>query len=263
MNDKRVVGYARVSTESQIDNTSIGLQVEKINDYAKLHDLIVDHIFIDEGLSGSKEDRPEYMAMMEYINTNDEVHSIIVMKADRVHRSARNLLNMIYELNEREVSLVSITESFINTETSQGRLFITMMGGFSEFERDMINERTQSGRIKKAKTKKYAGGRVPYGYDLLDSDTLSINECESVVVKKVYELRKECRSLQRIADTLNNEGIKNKNGKSWSKQAIDYMIKNKVYTGEYEYNGDKEQNNILFKIPKIVSKQLWNKVNNK
>lgn len=260
---KKIVGYARVSSESQVDNTSIGLQIEKINDYAKLHDLSVSKIFTDEGLSGSKDDRPQYLAMMEYLTTNNDIHAIVVLKADRVHRSARNLLNMIYELNEVDVSLVSITESFINTETSQGRLFITMMGGFSEFERDMINERTQSGRVKKGKSKKYAGGRVPYGYDLLDSDTMVLNDHESIVVKKVYELRKEGKSLQKVADELNNNGTMNKKGKPWSKQAIDYMLKNKVYTGEYEYHGDIEQNNISFNIPRVVSMQLWNRVNKK
>lgn len=125
-----------------------------------------------------------------------------------------------------------------------------------------VSDRTKSGRVKKGKSKKYAGGRVPYGYELLDGDTMIVNDAEALVVKKVYELRKDRKSLQKVADILNDEGILNKSGRTWSKQAIDYMIKNKVYVGEYEYDGKKEKNNITFKIPNIVSKQLWNKANN-
>lgn len=66
--------------------------------YCKLHDIKVDKIFIDKAVSGKSTDRPKYYEMINYIKEND-----------RIHRSLYNLLAMIYELQEYEVALVSVT----------------------------------------------------------------------------------------------------------------------------------------------------------
>ena len=72
---------------------------------------------------------------MDYVKVND-IDMIIVYKNDRIHRSLYNLLAMIYELQEHEVALVSVTEMF-DTSTPQGMLFLQMLGSFAEFERDV------------------------------------------------------------------------------------------------------------------------------
>ncbi|WP_212957964.1 recombinase family protein [Paenibacillus albilobatus] len=56
----------------------------------------------------------------------------------------------------------------MDTSTPQGMIFLQMIGGFAEFERKIINERTKSGRIATARKNQYAGGGVPYGYQLLN-----------------------------------------------------------------------------------------------
>lgn len=259
---KRVVGYCRVSSDSQIDNTSIDNQKEKIKDYCKLYNIELVKVFVDEGESGSSTNkRSGYNDMIEFIKENN-INGIIVYKADRIHRRLKNLLIMIEDiLQPINVAFISITENF-DTSTSQGMLFLQMIGSFSEFERKVINERTKSGRIKKGKDKKFSGGKIPYGYKLIDSDTLELEKEEATIVKDIFLSRKEGKSLNRIAQELNKKGIVTRKGKSWTKQSINYILKNQVYTGMYSYNGDKEQNNISFKIAKIVSKQLWNKVNN-
>ena len=94
---KRAVGYCRISTLMQVDNTSLKDQE------AKLHDIVIDELFIDKAVSGKSTDRPEYDKMMDYVKIND-IDMIIVYKNDRIHRSLYNLLAMIYELQEYEVS---------------------------------------------------------------------------------------------------------------------------------------------------------------
>ena len=88
---KRAVGYCRISTLMQVDNTSLKDQEEKIRMYAKLHDIVIDEMFIDKAVSGKSTDRPEYDKMMDYIKEND-IDMIIVYKNDRIHRSLYNLL---------------------------------------------------------------------------------------------------------------------------------------------------------------------------
>ena len=85
----------------------------------------------------------------------DSIDMIIVYKNDRIHRSLYNLLAMIYELQNYEVALVSVTEMF-DTSTPQGMLFLQMLGSFAEFERAVINERTRNGRIARLNENKWA-----------------------------------------------------------------------------------------------------------
>ena len=246
---KRAVGYCRISTLMQVYNTSLKDQEEKIRMYAKLHDIVIDEMFIDKAVSGKSTDRPEYDKMMDYIKTNG-IDMIIVYKNDRIHRSLYNLLAMIYELQKYEVALVSVTEMF-DTSTPQGMLFLQMLGSFAEFERAVINERTRNGRIARLNENKWVGGKPAFGYKVNKQGKFEIDEEESKIVKDIFKLRSKGLSLAKIG---------NKYG--FSKQKVDYILKNKNYIGIFEYQGKKEKNDIKIKIEPMVSKYMWNKVNN-
>ena len=254
---KKAVGYCRISTLMQIDNTSLKDQEDKIRMYAKLHDIVIDKIFIDKAVSGKSTDRPEYDNMMNYIKgicphsgskTND-IDMIIVYKNDRIHRSLYNLLAMIYELQEHEVALVSVTEMF-DTSTPQGMLFLQMLGSFAEFERAVINERTRNGRIARLNENKWVGGKPAFGYKVNKDGKFEIDEEEAKIVKDIFKLRSKGISLAKIGAKY-----------GFSKQKVGYILKNKNYIGVFEYNGKKEKNSISIEIEPIVSKYLWNKVN--
>ena len=247
---KRAVGYCRISTTMQLDNTSLKDQEEKIRMYAKLHDIVIDKVFIDEALSGKSTDRPQYYNMMDYIKTND-IDMIIVYKNDRIHRSLYNLLSMIYELQEYEVALVSVTEMF-DTSTPQGMLFLQMLGSFAEFERAIINERTRNGRIARLNENKWVGGKPSLGYKVNKYGQFEIDEEESKIVKDIFKLRSKGISLAKIGDKY-----------GFSKQKVDYILKNKNYIGLFEYYSKKDHNNIVMEIEPIVSRYMWNKVNPK
>ncbi|MFR8871764.1 MAG: recombinase family protein [Paraclostridium sordellii] len=247
---KRAVGYCRISTLMQVDNTSLKDQEDKIRMYCKLHDIEVDKIFIDKAVSGKSTDRPEYYNMMNYVKEND-VDMIVVYKNDRIHRSLYNLLAMIYELQNYEVALVSVTEMF-DTSTPQGMLFLQMLGSFAEFERAVINERTRNGRIARVKENKFVGGKPALGYKIDENGKFKIDEKEAEIVKDIFKLRSKGNPLAKIGSKY-----------GFSKQKVDYILKNKMYMGIFKYNGKKEKNNIVLDIDPIVSRYLWNKVNKK
>lgn len=246
---KRAVGYCRISTLMQVDNTSLKDQEDKIRMYCKLHDIEVDKIFIDKAVSGKSTDRPEYYEMNNYVKEND-IDMIVVYKNDRIHRSLYNLLSMIYELQDHEVALVSVTEMF-DTSTPQGMLFLQMLGSFAEFERAVINERTRNGRIARLNKKRWVGGKPALGYKVSRDGKFEIDEKEAHIVKDVFKLRSKGISLSKIGSKY-----------GFSKQKVDYILKNKNYIGIFEYRGRKEKNDIIIKIDPIVSKYMWNKVNN-
>lgn len=249
---KKVVAYVRVSSASQIENTSIETQIEKIELHCKLHDIVIDKIFKDEGISAKDTDnRNSYNEMLEYIlDKNNNIDSVVVYKSDRLHRSLKNLLITIEDIFiPNNISFISITEQF-DTSNAQGMLFLQMLGSFAEFERKIINERTKSGRLAKGKNELYLGGRVPFGYTLIDSDRLTLNYKEADIIKEIFKLRTKGMSIGKIALKYN-----------MSKSKIHYILKNKIYMGIYNYNGEVEKNKISFKVPPIVSNYIWTKAN--
>lgn len=102
---------------------------------------------------------------MQYIEQKEnEISGIVVLKADRIHRRLKNLLELIEdELEPKGIAFICVSENF-DTSTPQGMLFLQMIGSFAKFERKIINERTKGGRIATAKENKYAGGAPAYGY---------------------------------------------------------------------------------------------------
>ncbi|MDU1540512.1 MAG: recombinase family protein [Paeniclostridium sordellii] len=249
---KKVVSYLRISSASQIDNTSIEMQHEKIELYCKLNNIELVNTYIDEGLSAKDSNRPSYNEMIEFVsNKENKIDAIIVYKADRIHRSLKNLMIMVDYLQEIDVGFISITEQF-NTNTAQGLLFLQMIGSFSEFERKLISERTHSGRVSKGNKNLFPGGRIPLGYNLIDNDILSINDNEAEIVKNIFKLRSKGLSYEKIGLKYN-----------FTKQRVAYILSNPIYIGKYVYDGKVEKNKINLQVPPIVSRYIWNKVNSK
>lgn len=247
---KRVATYLRISTANQIDNTSIETQREKIQLYCKLNDIEIVKEFKDEAISAKHEHtREDYQRLIKFIaDKENKIDAIMVYKSDRIHRSLRNLMNMIWYMQGLGIDFISITEQF-DTSTAQGMLFLQMLGSFSEFERKLIAERTKSGRIANNKKQLSSGGRAPFGYRMKDKK-LVIHEEEAEIVKEIFKLRNKGKTL---------EFIGNKFG--MSKQRIHGIIRNQTYTGKYTYNGKIENNNLFLDVEPIVSRYTYNKAN--
>ena len=137
------IGYARVSTHQQEE----ALQLDA------LQRAQVDRVFLDRA-SGTLTDRPGLMSALECARPGD---SLVVWRLDRLGRSLRHLIEVVKDLEERGVALVSLTES-IDTSTPGGRLIFHVFGALAEFERDLIRERTQAG-LAAARARGRPGGR--------------------------------------------------------------------------------------------------------
>lgn len=248
--NKKAVGYCRISTNIQLDNTSLKDQEDKIRAYGNLHNIEISEIFIDKSISGRSTDRPDYDKMMNYVKEND-IDFIIVYKNDRIHRSLYNLLTMINDLQKYNVSLVSVTENF-DTSTPQGMLLLQMLASFAEFERAIITERSLNGRIAKLNEKKWVGGTPSIGYKINKEGQFVVDKEEAKIVKDIFKLRSQGLSMADIGDKY-----------GFSRQKVNYILKNRNYIGIYDYRIKKDNSHIVMDIEPIVSKQLWNKVHAK
>lgn len=244
---KNAVIYSRVSSVSQEENTSLEMQVEKANSYASTYDFHVNEVFQDVS-SGGNTERDGFQAMMTYIETY-AVNAIIVYKLDRLHRSLQNLLNHKEDLEKKGVSIVSVSEQ-IDTTTAQGKLFFNIIGSFSEFEKDIINERTSSGKREKIGRHLFTAGKIPYGYRIEKSEVLFVVESEAANVKAMFQLRKEGKSVRKIAVAVFG------NVKKYGQ--VNYILKNPAYVGKL-----RQENGKTVDIPAIITKNLFNAANKK
>lgn len=137
------LGYARVSTIQQDE----ALQRDALEAAG------VDRIYVDHA-SGATDSRPGLEELLTHLRPGDVV---VVWRLDRLGRSLRHLLDLVAELEERNVGLRSLTES-IDTSTPGGKLIFHVFAALAEFERDLIRERTQAG-LAAARARGRVGGR--------------------------------------------------------------------------------------------------------
>ena len=129
------IGYARVSTREQ----HLDMQLTALKDAG------CERIF-QEQVSGVGE-RTELQTAMQYLREGD---CLVVYKLDRLGRSMRDLLDIIEQLRQRDISLVSIRDN-IDTGSTTGKLVLHIFSALAEFERDLILDRTSEGRAEARK----------------------------------------------------------------------------------------------------------------
>lgn len=157
-----IYAYKRVSDKKQ----TMDLQTDSIAKHK------CDKVFNEKKSAGKI--LPERNKMLALLEPGD---TVMVWALDRIGRSFREIVNIVYEITEKKVVLVSLKEG-INTSTSVGRHFVNLMAIFAEMERERIRDRTIAG-LEAAKARGRIGGR-PTG---LSTD----GEKTKAYVKQLYE----------------------------------------------------------------------------
>lgn len=148
----KAYGYARISTHGQ----DLELQIKQIKEYAKFREIELVGLFQDTA-SGKDINRTDFQRMIKTLESNPQgVNAVIITKLDRMGRSLIDLVNTTKWFESKQIGLISITNS-IDTTTKEGRLFFYIMGALGEYERELIMERTQLGRLEAIKAGKKMG----------------------------------------------------------------------------------------------------------
>lgn len=148
--------YARVSTTDKGQDPE--MQLRELRDYAKLRRLTVFREYVDSGVSGSKDSRPQLNALMRDAQAR-KFDAVLVWRLDRFSRSLRMLINSMEVLAGAQVSFISLRDN-LDLTTPSGRLMFQMVGAFAEFEREIIRERVRAG-LRNARAKGKRLGRTP------------------------------------------------------------------------------------------------------
>lgn len=225
------IGYIRVSTDQQAEEgVSLDAQRERLEAYAKMQGLELVEIIEDAGISGTipLADRGGGAALIAALARHKASH-VVALKLDRLFRDAADALNQTRQWDKDKIALhlIDVGGQSINTSSAMGRMFLTMMAGFAELERNLISERTAAAlRHKKKKGEVYSA--LPLGYEDQDGKLVPIDE-ELVIVSEIRAMRQDGLSLHKIANDLNGRGIVGKRGGKFYASTIRAIVQNDLH----------------------------------
>ena len=224
--------YARTSSSKPEFHYSIDEQITRCWKRCEQHGWDVSYVFADEAESGTNTDRPDFQRMLQKAESG--IFDVVVFwKLDRFCRSLADLVKTEEKLSEWDVALQSVTEH-IDTASPVGRFNFRNLASAAELESDLTSQRVRIGMHGMAKEHRWPNNQPPLGYDLEEDQTLEINNNEAQLVRQIFRMYLEYRSMPKVAHELNQQGETTKNGEKWSRWTVRKILSNDLYRGEYQ-----------------------------
>lgn len=250
-----IAAYCRVSTDKEDQLNSLETQKEFFLEYTKRTGDNLIKLYADEGISGTKiKNRKEFQRMLA--DAEKGLFDMVVVKD--ISRFARNTVDLLQSV--RKLKALGIETQFLTANmTSMGNseFVLTIFGALAQEESANTSKRIKFGKKMNAEK-----GRVPnivYGYDKTIGDyfNLSINEQEASVIRQMFTwYTEEGYGGAKIANMLNDRGIKTKRGNKWSQNSICRILTNEIYTGKI-INGKEEIADFLTGQRKEKDESEW------
>ena len=242
---KKVAVYVRWSTDEQENGTTLEVQTESCQYFIKSQGWEFDPnlVYVDDGYSGGNTERPALTTLRKAIEAG-EIQAVVVYKLDRLSRRVVDCVKLVREEWYGRCSLFSTAERF-DTESPVGKMIFNILISFAEFERDVIRDRTQSGKKKRASQGRNAGHKYIYGYrrgqdggyelDGYDPATGSFSGA-AAVARRIFTDYLSGASTIQIANGLTSDGIPSPLGaNNWRTSTVARILDNPSYAGTYRY----------------------------
>jgi len=280
-NPNYAVAYARFSSDRQREE-SIEAQEKAIKIYAEQNDITILEFYEDRAQSAKDDNRKEFQRMVKDMKTN-QCGKIIVHKMDRFSRNILQFLQYEKDFNSIGVEIVYAAQPELNNKVVK-----MVYAVIAEQYLDNLSFEATKGMIINAEKGKRNGGVAPYGYCLKekkdsDGNTLftknghkehfvAIQPEQAEAVKLMFQMTIDGHTRAEIIDTLTHKGFrkatKQSYGKPFTGTAIDNILRNERYTGEYDFHfnvgtRDKpvyEAKRVYKEFPAIISKETFEKV---
>ena len=250
-----IAAYCRVSTDKSDQLNSLETQKEFFLEYTKRTGDNLIKLYADEGISGTKiKNRKEFQRMLA--DAEKGLFDMVVVKD--ISRFARNTVDLLQSV--RKLKSLGIETQFLTANmTSMGNseFVLTIFGALAQEESANTSKRIKFGKKMNAEK-----GRVPnivFGYDKTIGDyfNLSINENEAMAIRQIFQwYTEEGYGGSKIANMLNERGIKTKRGNNWSQNSVCRILTNEIYTGKI-INGKEEIADFLTGQRKEKDESEW------
>ena len=235
---KRCAIYTRKSVEEGLDQEFNSLDAQREAGEAYIASqkangwVCLPTRYDDGGYSGGNMKRPALQQLLADCEAG-LVDIIVVYKIDRLSRSICDFADLSKKFDEWGTQFVAVTQE-INTATSAGRMMLNILITFAQYEREVITERVRDKMAASRKKGKWDGGRVPMGYRV-ENKKLTIVEEEARIIQRIFQRFIEVQSPALIAQELNKDGIRTKQGRIWDRQHIYRILSNHTYVGKVNY----------------------------
>jgi len=233
---KRAALYARVSTEKQEREETVASQVDLLYQAAAAsgYDIAPTSVFIDEGVSGARLDRPALDRLRD-LAAEGAFEMLMVTVPDRLARRYAYQVLLVEEFTRCGCEVVFVQHGLGASPEEQ--MLLQMQGVFAEYERALIQERTRQGRLFAARQGRVNWGNPPLWLHLHPQNP--INEAEAEVVRLIHRwcVEEQCSSYT-IQRRLTAQGIvprKARQGR-WAQSSIIEILRDSLYKGEAYYN---------------------------
>lgn len=225
----RVAAYARVSIEKETMIESLAAQVS----YYRTH---IQHnpewqyigVYADEGITGTKSDRPEFQRLITDCNAG-LIDMVITKSLSRFSRNTLDTLNLLRELKQKGVDVFFEREN-IHSISGDGELMLSILSSFAQEESRSVSENCKWRIRKKMEQGELVGLRAMYGYEI-GRDGISIEPRQAEIVRQIFKNYLSGESSVAIARMLNDKGENTLNHAAWSPKHVREILTNEKYTG--------------------------------
>lgn len=251
--DKTAIIYCRVSSHEQVQGTSLAMQQEYCEQYAKQHGLQVQAIFVEEGESAKSADRTEFQKALAFCtDKKNGVDIFVVYKLDRFARNQDDHAIVKMMLKKHDTKLRSVTEPI--DETPIGRAMEGVLSVFAEFDNNVRAQRSKSGMEERVKSGFWVWEAL-IGYKrLVKGGNLVIDDERAPYVRMAFEeWAKGTYTYRSLAGYLHERGFRSRSGKKIYPQGIEKILRRELYFGQIKAFGMEVKGN----FEPIVSEELF------
>jgi DNA invertase Pin-like site-specific DNA recombinase len=202
------IGLARVSTRDQ--NPQLQINALEQADCWPIY---------EERISGVSDKRPVRDEALRELKAGD---TLTVWKLDRLGRSVSELLDIIKDLEARGVRFRCLTQP-IDTSTPAGKLFLTFLAAFAEFERELMRERVLAGKARMIADGEHPGGVPMYGFE---ADHVTVIEEEAELLREAARRLLDGEPLAKIVDGWHDQGLRPRHAQRWRVTPLRGMLLN-------------------------------------
>ena len=268
-NKGKAIIYIRVSSDEQVDGTSLNFQESECRNYCQKKNLEVAEVFREEGESAkdlSLNNRRELLRAIEYCRKHKgQVQAFVVLRVNRFARNTEDHFFIRGKLTEYGVTLFSVTETIGNTP--QQKVFETISAAFSEYDNSIRKQQCSDGMSEKI-NQGISPWKAPLGYACGNFKKQGLKKTAAEkpdpirfpIIKQLFKtcLEQKIRGNVELAKLANQLGLTTLRGRKIYPQKIDDMFINKFYAGVIlnKFTGKE----IIGKHKPMLSEEEWNQV---
>ena len=236
----KAIVYARVSSDAQDTDLSIGAQLRALRAYAEKngHELVRE--FVDEAQSGTTAARPAFREMIALARTkNPPFDAILVWKLNRFARSRIDSITYKKLLKDRGIKVISINEPL--EDSPSGRMLEGVIETMDQFYSENMGEDIKRGLRESAERGFFTGSMCPYALHKvpakdgnktrykLEPDADDSKSTKSI--RRIFDMASKDYGCKEIAKALNSDGVTTGGGKPWGTSTVHKVLTNEAYCG--------------------------------